>query len=157
MSFKASGHCRRCCGVPDNKPGTKSIYSLQHVVCRGDHDQMMVASPSSSLGPIRHERKIQNENMYMHWYTSHGPGPIQYPPADLEVEHTDLYLHLWGESAVQVWMWNRNKELWEPAKEGKAHPVLPRRRLRLQMREEPSWIMRKTATMYRGKQKCEVQ
>jgi hypothetical protein len=61
--------------------------------------------------PLQHERKIRNVDLIMFWFVSRGSGPIE-KPLRLGVRFTDLYLHLHGESEVQIWIWNRDNA-WE--------------------------------------------
>lgn len=100
--------------------------------------------------PLERERKIRNVDIVMFWFVSRGPQPIK-EPLRSGVRFTDLYLHLYEESEVQIWIWNRDN-VWESVEQGYVHPRLPDRRLWLPSRDEPSWITRKTARTYKGKQ-----
>ncbi|KAF8833959.1 hypothetical protein BDN67DRAFT_985673 [Paxillus ammoniavirescens] len=106
----------------------------------------------STTIPVQQEHKICNERLFMHWYTSQGTNPIMSPPLCHDAEHTDLFLHLYGNSSVQIWMQNKAGG-WDTIREGKTHPLLSNHRLWLVNREEPNWITRKTATTYKGKHK----
>jgi hypothetical protein len=99
--------------------------------------------------PLQHERKIRNVDLIMFWFVSQGSGPIK-KPLQSGIRFADLYLHLHGESEVQIWIWN-NDGAWQAVEQGFVHPHLPDRRLWLPSRDEPSWITRKTARTYKGK------
>lgn len=107
------------------------------------------AEPGTVKNPEKHERKIRNENVVMFWLKSRGCEAI-HGPSRPGTNIGDLYLHLFGENTVQIWMWD-GVSSWDSIEEGYVHPLLPNRRLWLQTRDEPSWVTRKTATTYKGR------
>lgn len=111
---------------------------------------MCVPAPDSIKLPLQYERKIRNVDIIMFWFVSDGPEPI-HKPLRPGIRFADLYLHLHGASDVQIWIWN-SSDVWETIEQGYVHPQLPDRRLWLLSRDEPSWITRKTARTYKGRQ-----
>lgn len=99
---------------------------------------------------LQRERKICNLDLIMFWFVSDGPEPINelLRPG---LRFADLYLHLHGALEVQIWIWNGNGT-WEMIEQGYVHPQLPDCWLWLPSRDEPSWITRKTASTYKGRQ-----
>ncbi|KAH7908125.1 hypothetical protein BJ138DRAFT_1103769 [Hygrophoropsis aurantiaca] len=117
--------------------------------------QSRVSSPGYVIpiaDPVKRERKIRNENIFMFWYVSTGPARISNPPTVYGVKFTDLFIHLYGETDKQAWMWNKSGQ-WEVIEQGAWHPVLTGRRLWFHSRDEPNWITRKTARTYTGRHK----
>ncbi|KAA1479366.1 hypothetical protein DENSPDRAFT_886684 [Dentipellis sp. KUC8613] len=97
------------------------------------------------------EKKIRGVDGLLRWFGSVGGQRLASPPSLKALELGDLFIHR-ADGATQVWMWTKAEE-WVEAREGQAHPTLLKHRLRVTPDGTPSWVLRKTITNYRGKEK----
>ncbi|KAA1479125.1 hypothetical protein DENSPDRAFT_109404 [Dentipellis sp. KUC8613] len=115
-----------------------SLYNTPAFSSRDDHPEFV-------------EKKIRGVDGLLRWFKSVGGQSLTSPPSCQAVEVGDLFIHRAGD-ATQVWLWNKAEE-WVQAREGQAHPLLLKHRLRVTADGTPSWVLRKTITNYRGKEK----
>jgi hypothetical protein len=98
--------------------------------------------------PKRQEHKIRGLDVMMGWYNTKGQNPIQSPPTCLHPQLGDLFIHHYGDTSMQIWLWNNG--VWEPTiQDGHHHPVLKDHRLCIRDGVDPSWVTRKTLATYK--------
>ncbi|KAG2104623.1 hypothetical protein BD769DRAFT_1676229 [Suillus cothurnatus] len=98
--------------------------------------------------PKRQEHKIRGLDVMMGWYNTKGQNPIQSPPTCLHPQLGDLFIHHYGDTSMQIWLWNNG--VWEPTiQDGHHHPVLKDHRLCIRDGVDPSWVTRKMLATYK--------
>ena len=100
--------------------------------------------------PKRQQQKIRNLDVMMGRYITSHQLPLQHPPPCSHIVHGDLYIHHYGDKKVQVWL--REEDQWIGSiKDGHHHPSLSDYRLFVAEGAEPTWVMKKMRSTYKGR------
>jgi hypothetical protein len=109
---------------------------------------MTSSAHDPQVTPRRQEHKIRGLDVMMGWYNTKGQNLIQSPPACLHPQLGDLFIHHYGDTSMQIWLWIN--DIWEPdIQDGHHHPVLKDHRLYVRDGVDPSWVTRKTLATYK--------
>ncbi|KAH7912661.1 hypothetical protein BJ138DRAFT_1147781 [Hygrophoropsis aurantiaca] len=117
--------------------------------------EMVQSAPHLRIQRIR--QKIRCRNTTQTCFKSAGKDFLDVPPQCDEVQVGDIFTHRSGGSGSlpQVWTWGAGGWLLVRPYEDRLHPVFKEYHLWMRHDGEPRWLLSKTITTYRGRQRKE--
>ena len=119
--------------------------------CKADIDSVVQWGQHRQAKPFRKSDGKSGQSTV--WYMTAGPFSLSAPPARLKADPGDLYIH-WDSRDLQshIWVLGAGGD-WITVREGDQHPSSSGRNLRVARYGVPSWVTKKSYSIYRSHEK----